>query len=333
MLKKFGLGFSIILILAICTFGFLKLKKQIFPTTIRIAINEWAGYAPFAYGFKAGIFEKHGVRLELVLTTSLKDISHLLTTKKIDAGAVVITDLVAMNSQGADLIGVFMLDESGLGDGFIASSEVRKFSDLKGASIAFETPNSFSHLYVLKLLSDNGIDLKDVKLVDTPFDHVPDHVKDKKVLAGHTWEPALSKALAKGGYTLLATGLDAPGMIVDFLAVQRELLEADPEVIESLKNAFYESQEKMLADHENTPEYFKEFYIQNYAEVYEGIKKISFISKEKNEEILNGPDIQKYFKAFEYIGNYFTSIGFIKDKNDIYKMIKTNHSGAPSETR
>ena len=119
-------------------------------TPIKIAINEWPGYAHAFLAQEKGFFEKNGVVVELVFDRDYTASQQRYIDGEVDGVFEVLPDTMFRNTQGLPSKVVYLMDYSETGDVIVAS--VNSIEELKGLTIGVEGINTFSHIFVLKTI-------------------------------------------------------------------------------------------------------------------------------------------------------------------------------------
>lgn len=186
-----------------------------------------------------GFFEKHGLDVTVAnpFGTGVDELNAL------QAGDIQIAQvgvpMIGATLRGMDLVilGNYSGSAARIGsDDTMAlvareGSGIKTPKDLKGKRIAtsFGTVN---HLYLLGLLEKNGIDLKDVTLVNTPPADMPVALQAKGVDAFVGWDPfpILADKDIKGSYTVVRGG----GYIgfMGYIVALRSWVQKNPDVVE-----------------------------------------------------------------------------------------------------
>ena len=206
---------------------------------IKIAINEWPGYAHAFIAQEKGFFEKNGVDVELVFDRDYTSSKQRYLDGTVDGIFEVLTDTIFRNTQGLPSKVVYIMDYSKFGDVIVGS--VNSVEDLKGKTIGMEGINSFSHIFVLRTIESFGLSESDVFFELVLAYDVVEMLDKGTIHAGHTWEPSKSDAIEKG-YKVLATAGDFPYLITDVLVFDETIIEERPDDIQKIVKSMLEAQ-------------------------------------------------------------------------------------------
>lgn len=288
---------------------------------IKIAINQWAGYAPAFLAEEKGFFKKNGVDVELVYNKSVPESLELFKSGEVDGCFSVFNDIVLMNSQGIGAKVVYAGDYSDEGDVIIARPEIKSLSGLKGKTASFEGVNTFSHFFVLKSLEKAGLGEADLKFANIKVVDVLQALKDGRIDAGHTWEPTKSQAL-KEGYKILAKAGDIRGMIIDILAFSPRIIQERPDDIKAIVGSLFEAQNYLKNNPEESIKIMAGKMEMSEEEMKEGFRGIYQPGLKENINILASSLPFSLHATGKTIINFYLERGQISSIPEIGNMIE-----------
>ena len=207
-------------------------------TPIKIAINEWPGYAHAFLAQEKGFFEKNGVDVELVFDRDYTTSQQRYIDGEVNGVFEVLPDTMFRNTQGLPSKVVYLMDYSETGDVIIGS--VNSIEELKGQTIGVEGINTFSHIFALKTIESNGMTEGDVLFEIVLAQDVLKKLDDGTIQAGHTWEPTKSEAIKKG-YSVLANAGDFPYLVTDVLVFTQEIIKERPDDIQKIVQSMFDA--------------------------------------------------------------------------------------------
>ncbi|MEK7991318.1 MAG: ABC transporter substrate-binding protein [Thiotrichaceae bacterium] len=280
---------------------------------INIAIEtSWAGYIHIIIAQEKGFFTQHDVKVNLVVATDGLDTTELYKTKQADGLLNVFPDSIILNAEGYPTQVVMMVDSSFSADGIVAKPEIKTLQDLAGKTVSFEELNSFSHLFVMKLLEKEGLKEGQFNAMTVVASEALNALNQGKVDAAYTYEPTLSQAL-NAGYKLLAKAADMPGMITDVLAFHDTVVQQRPDEIKKIIAAILDARDYVQQNPEESLAIFAKF---NQADVEEF--RIGFNG-------LHYPDLEENYLALQSEGLLFKSgldiIDFYLSKGQIIQSL------------
>jgi len=230
-------------------------------TPIKIAINEWPGYAHAFLAQEKGFFEKNGVAVELIFDRDYTTSQQRYIDGEVHGVFEVLPDTMFRNTEGLPSKVVYLMDYSETGDVIVGS--VNSIEELKGKTIGVEGINTFSHIFALKTIESHGMSEGDVFFEIVLAQDVVKKIEDGTIHAGHTWEPTKSEAIEKG-YNVLANAGDFPYLVTDVLVFDTNIIEERPDDIQKIVQSMFEAQEyqkmhnnesvRIMAEAENVDE-------------------------------------------------------------------------------
>ena len=257
-------------------------------TPLKVTLPTWTGYGPLFLAEEKGIFEKHGIDVELSIIEGLAERKAALAGGQVDGMATALDVHVTLAASGVPMQVVWLLDDSFGGDGIIAKKEIASVADLKGKKVAFEQ-GSTSHLLLLTALKDANLTDKDVEMVQMSAGDAGAAFVAGQVDAAVTWEPWLSKASqANGG--VLATTKDYQGIIVDAVGFNKSVIEQRPDDIKAFVAAMAEAMDYWKANVDESNEIMAKGLKIDLAEFTGTVSGLKFLYKEDNKQLFGTAD-------------------------------------------
>jgi len=295
-------------------FGRTIVQKPANQIPLKITLNTWAGYAHAFVAQEKGIFEKNGVKVELILYENFADSKKMYLEGQADGIFEVFPDSVLHSIENKPTKVVYAVDYSDNGDVVIGQSNINYPAGLKGKKIGIDSFNSFSHFFISTILKQTNIKASEVELVEVTAGDILKALESGKIDIGHTWEPTRSEALAKG-YKQFDKAGNYPGLVIDVLSFNSDVIknrEADVQaVVKSLLEAvdFLKSNPKeaiaIMAKAENMSE----------ADMRGGLDGLRLLDKDENQTAFS------YSVGFESLHGTFRSINDFFRENRITDKI------------
>ncbi len=216
---------------------------------LSIALASWVGYGPLYLAEEKGFFAEEGLRLLLVheeLDAARRD---ALKAGMVDAEAGTIDMLVSERAFDVLVVAVAEVDLSLGGDAIVATEEIRSLHDLVGKRVALARDN-VGEIFLSYLLHEVGLSLELITIVPMSPDKAGQAFLDGEVDAAVTYEPWMSKAIARPGAHVLVSSKDEPGIIVDILTVREQIVRENPAVVRKLVRGWYRAVEFYKANPE-----------------------------------------------------------------------------------
>lgn len=171
-------------------------------------------------------------KVEYISFDSGRDVNTAIAAGGIDFGQLGSVPASVGIAQGLKYDVYFILDVIGAAEALVVKEGIKTVADLKGKKVA--TPfGSTAHFSLEKLLAQENISPKDVKILDLQPPDIVAAWQRGDIDASYLWQPNLSK-LVKNGGTILVTSADLAkkGVITaDLGVVRREFAEKYPDVV------------------------------------------------------------------------------------------------------
>jgi NitT/TauT family transport system substrate-binding protein len=216
--------------------------------SLTIAINPSTQFAPMYYGIQEGIFEEHGLELEIVPQTDIAAIVSGLASGTYDFGFATIVHVVTANSNGipiravATIEGQIQENDSGTVTIASAASGITEFADLGGKRVATVGLSSHNTLTMWELADRAGVDTTTIELVQLPFGQMAAALESGDVDAAIMQWPFAKDALDAGGVEL---GYNNRELFVDtattLFNTSQSFIDQNPNTVRAFADAMAES--------------------------------------------------------------------------------------------
>ncbi|WP_421413317.1 ABC transporter substrate-binding protein [Agrobacterium tumefaciens] len=288
-------------------------------TSVTIGMSGWTGFAPLTLAKQAGIFEKNGLKVDIKKIPQAS--RHLaLASGDIQCAATTVETWIAWNANGVKSTQIFQMDKSHGADGIAVRSDVAKVSDLKGKTVAASAPGTSPYFFLAWILKENGLTLKDVKVVNLEPGPAAQAFVAGQNEAAMTYEPYLSTVRAspdKG--KILATTLDYPA-VMDTFGCTPDFLKANPQAAKALADSYFQALELIKTDPAKSYETMGADVKQTGEAFAASAKFLEWQDKAANQKFFDGE-----FKTFsEKSADLLLEIGVIKSKPDLSTLADTS---------
>jgi NitT/TauT family transport system substrate-binding protein len=239
-------------------------------TPITLGYSAWPGWFPLAVADEAGIFEEHGLDVDLRFFADYIASMDALAADQLDGNTQTLNDTMFNVAAGSDQVIVTVNDNSTGNDAIICDESVgTTIEDLAGKTIAAEegVVDHFLLLHGLDSvgLSQDDIDFRGALTADAAAAFAAGEYDCVGVFA-----PFTLTALERSGSHVVFSSADFPGIIADHIVLTREFVDANPEAVQSLVDAWYATLDYIEANPEEsvaimaelagvTPEEYAEF--------------------------------------------------------------------------
>jgi len=289
-------------------------------TPIKIAINEWPGYAHAFIAQEKGFFEKNGVVVELVFDRDYTASQQRYIDGEVDGVFEVLPDTMFRNTQGLPSKVVYLMDYSESGDVIVGS--VNSIEELKGQTIGVEGINTFSHIFALKTIESFGMTEGDVLFEIVLAQDVVKRIDDGTIQAGHTWEPTKSEAIEKG-YNVLANAGDFPYLVTDVLVFNQNIIKERPDDIQKIVQSMFDAQEFQKENPDEAVRIMAEAENVSPESMLLGLEAVFMTDLDENIRVMdpsNDPTLQN---AIDEIAKFYLERGQISYKPTFDELIES----------
>ncbi|GAA4119320.1 ABC transporter substrate-binding protein [Enteractinococcus coprophilus] len=269
-------------------------------TEISVGVIPIVDVAPIYLGVQEGIFEEHGLDVELTLAQGGAAIIPAIQSGDFDFGFSNITSLVIGKSQGLplQLVAPGPQTTGEAGNDFSSllvpeDSDVESIADLEGKRVAVNTLNNINDTVLKEGMRQAGGDRDSMDLVEVAFPDMGAQLESGNVDAIMAVEPfaTLAKnAGAKEIYSPYAEPIE--DLMIAGYFTNTDKIESDPELVDSFVAAVKESQQYA----EDNPDAAKEIlseYTEIEPEVVEQLHMPRFpqeVNRESTERIIELSD-------------------------------------------
>ncbi|MEX0732232.1 MAG: putative urea ABC transporter substrate-binding protein [Aquisalimonadaceae bacterium] len=245
-------GFALVAMLALGTlFSGPVLAQE--KDRFRIAWSIYVGWMPWSYGDAEGIVQKwadrYGIDIEVVQINDYIESINLYTAGGFDG--VTLTNMDALTipaASGVDTTALIMGDFSDGNDGVVLKGSDR-LEDIRGKSVHL-VELSVSHYLLARALESVGMSERDIRVVNASDADIVGAFNSRGVEAIVTWNPQLGEVRTMQDANVVFDSSQIPGEIMDLLAVNTDVLEANPDFGRALVGAWYEIMDIMRGDDE-----------------------------------------------------------------------------------
>lgn len=141
-----------------------------------------------------GMFEKEGIKVQLVPFRAGNDIIVAAKNNQIDIGYVGVSPATIAIDEGIPIKIVASVNEEGSGIVVNEESNINNISDLQGKTIAIPRNGSMQDILLKYMLITNNLSINVVKTVQEEVPLMPDKLQKGDIDAYFAWEPYVSAA-------------------------------------------------------------------------------------------------------------------------------------------
>ncbi|AYC34875.1 taurine ABC transporter substrate-binding protein [Pseudomonas cavernae] len=259
--------------------------------TLTIGHTTWVGYGTLYLARDLGYFKEQGLDLQL---TTIEEASMYMAAQasgKLSGSASTIDEILKYRSKDFCFKAVAALDDSYGGDGVLVGNEVTSLKELKGKSVAVNE-GSVSQFWLSYLLKHNGMTMADLDIQNMTADDAATAFIAGRVPAAVTWEPHLSLVRAKGGGKVLVDSTQTPGVIVDVVALNCDVVEQQPDDVKALVKGLYRAVEYTKTHPQEAYAIMAKGvggYLSDPLEMANAAKGVRFYDQAMSEKLLGTP--------------------------------------------
>ncbi len=269
--------------------------------TLKIGTQPWIGYGPWWIAKEKGFFEDHGIHVELVDFVTDQDLNAALAAGRFDGANIATHTSAYLINAGVDLKLVLLEDASFEADAIIAGPGIETIADLKGKKVAFEEGTT-SDLLLSYALMQNGMTKDDIEVVPMPAADAGAAVVAGRVDVAVTYEPYISAALARGeGYRIIYSAAVKPGLIGDFLAFPKNVLDEKGDQVRAMILAWQDAMDFLDEYPEEGQRIIADAVGSDLEEFKVAWKGIKLYDLEENKEQFSGPIQETYREVMQVL--------------------------------
>lgn len=204
----------------------------------------YAGWMPWPYAQKAGIVkkwaDKYHVKINFVQVNDYVESVNQFTAGKLDGVTVTNMDALTIPAAGGKDTSAIILGDYSNGNDGIVLKNAGSLAAIKGRTV-YLVELSVSHYLLARALSTAGLQLSDVKTMNTSDADIVSAFSNPAATAAVTWNPQLTELTKAPNAKLVFDSHQIPGEILDLLCVDTATLKANPDLGKALAGIWYET--------------------------------------------------------------------------------------------
>ena len=207
--------------------------------TLSIGHTTWVGYGTLYLAQDLGYFKEKGLSVELPTIEEGSMYMAAQASGRLSGSASTLDEILKYRPQFC-FKAVAALDESYGGDGILVGKDVNSLADLKGKAVAVNE-GSVSQFWLNYLLQKQGMKMSDLTIQNMTADDAAAAFLAGRVPAAVTWEPNLTTVRNKHQGKVLIDSSSTPGVIVDVLDLNCDVIEKQPDDVKALVAGIYKA--------------------------------------------------------------------------------------------
>ena len=205
---------------------------------IRIGFPPWIGYDVIVYADRAGLFEKHGLDVELIRFDETSDVARALMEGSLEFGFTGLGTVVC-NHDGTPLDVVLITNISNGADGIVAAPGIDNVRDLRGRVVACKM-HAINRLILAEALEHHGMSIDDISVVDLCNTAATERVVAGEVEAAILWDPSLSAVAEQIGGGVIHRTSDLDSLVIDSLFTRSDFASSNADEVRRVREAWFD---------------------------------------------------------------------------------------------
>ncbi|MET0901966.1 MAG: aliphatic sulfonate ABC transporter substrate-binding protein [Acidimicrobiales bacterium] len=206
--------------------------------TLVLGYSAWPGWFPLAVAEEAGIFEEHGLDVELKFFADYLGSLDAMAGGQLDGNTQTLNDTMFAVSAGSEQVIVVNNDNSTGNDAIICDESIGTIEELEGKTIGAEE-GVVDHFLLLQGLDSVGLTEDDIEFRGVLTDAAAAGFAEGEFDCVGVFAPFTLTALERPGSHVVFDSADFPGTISDHIVVTPELIEQRPGDVQALVDAWY----------------------------------------------------------------------------------------------
>ncbi|MAK92865.1 MAG: taurine ABC transporter substrate-binding protein [Oceanospirillaceae bacterium] len=256
--------------------------------TLSLAHTTWVGYGTLYLARDLGYFKEQGLEVKLQAIEEASMYMAAQASGNLDGAASTIDEVLKYRPNMC-FKSVIALDDSFGGDGIVTGNDVKSLKDLKGTKVAVNE-GSVSQFWLSYLLEKDGMTMDDLIIQNMTADDAASAFIAGRVPTAVTWEPHLSLVRNNKAGKVLVDSSQTPGVIVDVVELNCDVIEKRPEDVKALVAGIYKAVEFTKENPEKAYEIMAKGvggYLADPAEFAAAAANVRFYDKAMNEALMS----------------------------------------------
>lgn len=207
---------------------------------LRVGMNLWAGFMPWKVTQEKDFFAANGVNVEVIWFPVLSDQLTAFNAGKLDVAGMTMSDMLTGLAGGLQTKILAITDVSLGADAILVAPSINSIQALVGKRASIEI-GTVGHMLFLKALEQAGVSAEQVEIVNQSADAATAALIAGKTDSAYSYEPFVSQAVQSGKGKVIFSSRDIPGIIPDSLVIHEQVLQEQPEAVQALINAWYQT--------------------------------------------------------------------------------------------
>jgi NitT/TauT family transport system substrate-binding protein len=221
-------------------------------TTVTVAYNPAAQFAPMFVGMSAGIFAKHGLQLNIVPQTDVASIVSGVASGQYNFGFATVVNVVVADANGVPIKVVSTVDGQQTptetptqGNALVAgpNTGITSAKDLAGKTVGVVGLQGLNTVGLQQLAANAGVDVTSIKLVQLPFGQMADALANGSIQAAVMQSPFIADGITKGGVVIAKPNVELfSNAAVGVMVTSQGYIDSNEAQVQAFSDAMIESQ-------------------------------------------------------------------------------------------
>ncbi|SRR5579883_222245 len=287
---------------------------------VKLGFSAWPGWFPWQVAQDEKLFEKNNIPVDLKWFDGYLESINTLTAGQLDANSQTLNDTISAVAGGADEVVVLVNDNSTGNDKIIVRDGINSIADLKGKKVAAEE-GTVDHFLLLLGLKKAGLSPKDINFQPLETGKAAAAFVAGQVDAVGVFAPFTTEALKRPKSKELFSSKEFPGAIPDHLVFSRKFVDAHPDQVQAMVNAWFDTQDYIKANPDKAIEIMAKrggVSVADYKDYANGTK--IFTVEENLKAFQPGKDMTSLNFAAQEMSTFLIDVGLAKTKPDLSKL-------------
>ncbi len=210
----------------------------------RIAVTDWPGFDPLHLAQEKGLFEEHGLNIQLIPINAIIDMRTAFERDLIDGYTAPLVDVVeSMQTTGVPTHIVMALDYSNGGDHILANPAIPNPAVLGDARVGVETSSAIGRYLIARALQGTNLQDIAIQLVQGSQPRLMEMAISGKLDAVVTYHPYSDNIRERRAMRIIFSSADIPSEIMDVMTVSSFMLTEEPDLSQRLQNVWQQALE------------------------------------------------------------------------------------------
>lgn len=225
-----------------------------------------------------GLYEKQGIKTELVQFNNGGDLMTAMASGDVDVGYVGITPVLSSIEKGVPVKVISAAQTEGSGIVVTKESGISSAKDLAGKSIATPGEASIQHALLSYYLKENGLSLDDVKVSSMKVPSMNDALNTGKIDVIITFQPYVSIASSNENNVVLVNSSDIlPNHPCCVVAASDDFLNKNPDTAKAIVSIHEEATKFINENPDKVVDLLPDDIVSDKNSELESIKSFPFI--------------------------------------------------------